>query len=168
MNSGWPNQRFSDARRSTAATTAASNPTPVWKQKKRPFTRPSPIGREVGTASMPPASEFDGGDRIVGQPDRAGEDVRRSAGEHPERGVGAGDPGRHLVERAVAAEPDDDVDVAPGCVEGEPCGVPTAVRLDEFDLVIPRETSLHDDRVARRDRRREGVDDEQDAQAPPG
>ena len=42
MNSGWPAQRFSVAWRSTVATTAASNPTPVWKQKYRPFTLPRP------------------------------------------------------------------------------------------------------------------------------
>ena len=136
MNSGCPNQRFSDARRSTAATTAASKPMPVWKQKNRPFTGPSPIGRR-SPASMPPASEVDGGDRIVGQPDRAGEHVRRAAGEHAERGVGAGDAGRHLVERAVAAEPDDDVDVAPGGVEGEAGGVAATVRLDELDVGDP-------------------------------
>ena len=47
-----------------------------------------------------------GGDGIVGQPDRAGEDVGRPARQHAERGVAAGDAGRHLVERAVAPEAD--------------------------------------------------------------
>ena len=65
-------------------------------------------------------------------------------------------------------KPDDHVDVAAGGVEGEAGGVPTAVRLDQLDVVIAGEAALHDDRVARRDRRREGVDDEQDPQAAPG
>ena len=112
--------------------------------------------------------ELDGGDRIVGQADRAGEDVGRPAGEHPQGCVGAGDAGGHLVHRAVAAEPDDDVDVAPGGVGGEAGGVTAAVRLHQLDLMIAGEAPLHDDRVARRDRRGERVDDEQDAQAPPG
>ena len=67
MNSGWPSQRFSDARRSTAATTAASKPMPVWKQKKRPLTRPSPIGR-MSPASMPPASRSTAATGSLGRP----------------------------------------------------------------------------------------------------
>ncbi len=54
--------------------------------------------------------QLDGRDRVVGQADRAGEHVRRSARQRAERGVGAGDARGHLVERAVATEPDDDVD----------------------------------------------------------
>ena len=114
------------------------------------------------------SEEVDGGNRIVGQPDRAGEHVGRPSGQHAESGVGAGDARRHLVQRAVAAEPDDDVDVAPSGVEGEPGGVPATVRLDQLDLVVAGKAALHDDRVARRDGRRERVDDEQDPQASPG
>ncbi len=76
--------------------------------------------------------EIDGGDGIIGQPDGAGEHVGRTAGQHSEGRVGPGDTGRHLVERSVAAETDDDVDVASGGVEGETGGVAAAVRLDEL------------------------------------
>ena len=167
MNNGWPNQRFNDARRSTAATTAASKPMPVWKQKKRPLTCPSPIGCDL--AGIDPGSEqVDGGDGIVGQADRAGEHVRRTAGQHPEGSVGAGDASRHLIERAVATEGDDDVDVAPGGVGGKAGRVAAPVGLDQLDRMVAGEAPLHDDGIARRHGRGERVDDEQDAQAPQG
>ena len=67
MNSGWPSQRFSEARRSTAATTAASKPTPVWKQKNRPLTWPSPIGRK-SPASIPAASRSTAATGSLGSP----------------------------------------------------------------------------------------------------
>ena len=92
--------------------------------------------------------QLDGGDRVVGQPDRAGEHVRRAAGQHAEGGVGAGDAGRHLVQRAVAAEPDDDVDAAAGGVVGEAGGVAAPVGLDELDLVVAGEPAVDDDGVA--------------------
>ena len=85
-------------------------------------------------------------------------------GQHAERGVGAGDAGRHLVERAVAAVADDDVDAAPGGVVGEAGGVPAPVGLDELDVVPLRQPPVHHDGVARRHRRGERVDDEQDPQ----
>ena len=68
-------------------------------------------------------------------PERAGEHVGRAAGQHAERGVGAGDAGGHLVQRAVAAEADDHVDAAAGGVLGEPGGVAAAVGLDDLDVV---------------------------------
>ena len=137
---------------------------PVWKQKKRPFTRPSPIGRR-SPASIPPASSSTAATGSLGRPIVRANTFVDPPGQHAEGGVGAGDPGRHLVERAVAAEADDDVDVAPGGVGGEAGGVAAAVRLDELDLVVAGEAALHDDGVARRHRRRERVDDEQDPQA---
>ena len=109
--------------------------------------------------------QLDGGDGVVGQPDRAGEHVRRAAGQGAERGVGAGDARRHLVQRAVAAEADDDVDAAPGGVVGEAGGVAAAVRLDELDVVVAAQPAVHDDGVARRHRRRERVHHEDDPQA---
>ena len=58
-----------------------------------------------------------------------------AAGQHAERGVGAGHAGGHLVERAVAAVADDDVDAPAGRVLGEAGGVAAAVGLDDLDLV---------------------------------
>ena len=60
MNSGWPTQRLSEPCRSTRPTTAASKPIPVWKQKYRPLTEPSPTRRTlsrfdaVGDERWPP------------------------------------------------------------------------------------------------------------------
>ena len=59
-------------------------------------------------------------------------------GSTPERGVGAGDAGGHLVERAVAAVADDHVDAAAGGVLGEAGGVAAAVGLDDLHLVALR------------------------------
>ena len=73
-------------------------------------------------------------------------------------------PGRHLVQRAVAAEADDDVDAAAGGVVGEAGGVPAPVGLDELDVVALRQRAVHDHGVACRHRRGEGVDDQQDPQ----
>ncbi len=108
--------------------------------------------------------QLHGRHRIVGHAERAGEHVGAAAGEHAERGVGAGDAGGDLVQRAVAAEPDDDVDASTGGVLGESGGVAAAVGLDDLDVVAAGERSVDDDRVARRHRRRERVDDQQDAQ----
>ena len=113
----------------------------------------------------PVRQQVDGGDRIVRQPERAGEHVRRSAREHAERGVGPGDPGRDLVERAVAAEADDDVEPAPCRVGRVPRRVPAPVGLDDLDVVVACEPSVDHDRVASRDRRRKRVDHEQDPHA---
>ena len=44
-NTAWPIVRFSAARRSTWATTAASNPIPMWNRNRRPFTLPTGIPR---------------------------------------------------------------------------------------------------------------------------
>ena len=59
----------------------------------------------------------------------------RAAGQHAERGVGAGQAGGDLVQRAVAAEADDHVDAAAGRVLGEAGGVAAAVGLDDLDVV---------------------------------
>jgi hypothetical protein len=107
-------------------------------------------------------------DRIVGQTERAGEDVGRAAGKHPERGVGAGDPGGHFVEGAIAPEADHDVEASTGGVVREPGGVSPAVGLDDLDVVAPAEAAMHDHGVARRHRRCEGIDHQQDPQGADG
>ena len=84
---------------------------------------------------MPSGEQVGRRDRVVGHAERAGEHVGRTAGEHAERGVGAGDPGGDLVERAVAAVPDHHVDAASGGVVGEACGVAAPVGLDHLDVV---------------------------------
>ena len=88
-------------------------------------------------------------DRIVRHAKGAREHVRRAAREHAERGVRAGDPGGDLVQRAVPAETDHDIDAATGGVMCETSGVSASVGLDELDLVALAEAAMHDHRVAR-------------------
>jgi hypothetical protein len=83
----------------------------------------------------------DRGHRVVRHAEGAGEHVGRAAGEHAERGVGAGDAGGHLVERAVAAEADHHVEPAAGGVLGEAGGVTATVRLDDLDVSLPRDSA---------------------------
>ncbi len=71
-------------------------------------------------------------------------------------------PGGDLVEGAVAAESDHDVDAPARRVVGESGGVAPSVRLDDLDVVVAAQPSVHHDGVARRHRRRERVDHEQD------
>ncbi len=118
---------------------------------------------------------LDGGDRIVRHAEGACEDVGRTTGEYAERAVGAGDSGRHFVECSVAAVPDHDVDPASGGVVCEARRMSTPVGLDDLDRMASNgaagqaadtlaESPLDDDGVARRDRRRERVDDQHDPQ----
>ena len=108
--------------------------------------------------------QLDRDDRVVRHADRAGEHVGRPAGQHAERRLGAGDPGGDLVERAVATVADHHVEAATGRVVGEARGVAAAVRLDDFDVVAAAQPAMDHHGVARRDRRGERVDDEQDSQ----
>ena len=113
---------------------------------------------------MPSSSSAGGLDRVVGQPD-----VRANTFVEP--------PGRTPSAVSVPASPlatsfsvpsppstDHHVDAAAGGVLGEAGGVAAAVGLDELDLVVRGQRLLHDDRVARRHRRGERVDDQQDPQ----
>jgi hypothetical protein len=109
------------------------------------------------------------GHGIVGHAEGAGEHVRAATGQYPECGVRAGHARGHLVEGAVATEPDHHVEPPPGGVLGEARGVATTVGLDDFHLVAPvaavgGEGAVHHHGVAGRHRRREGVHHEQDSQ----
>ena len=134
MNSGWPNQRFIDARRSTLRTTAASYPIPVWKQKNRPLTRPSPIGR-MSRAAMPLANRSTAAIGSFGRPSVRANTFVDPPGSTPSAASVPAIAGRHLVERAVAAVADDDVEPAPCGVGRVPRGVAAPVGLDDLDVV---------------------------------
>ena len=136
---------------------------PVWKQKNRPLTLPSPIGR-MSAASMPPASSSTAATGSFGMPIVRANTFVEPPGSTPSAVSRPGDPGGHLVERAVAAEADDHVDAAARGVVGEAGGVAAPVGLDELDLVAAAQPAMDDDRVARRHRRGERVDHEQDSQ----
>ena len=119
---------------------------PVWKQKYRPLTWPSPIGR-MSPAAIPLTSNWTAA-------------ARQSA----ERRFGPRHTGRDLVERAIAAEADDDVDPATGSILGKPDGMPAAVGLDDLYVIALGESPMHDHGVTRRHRGGKRVDDQQDAQ----
>ena len=137
---------------------------PVWKQKYRPFTLPSPIGRVLSGSSSATQQHLDRADRVVGSPIVRAKTFVEPPGQHAERGVRSGDAGGDLVQRAVAAEPDDDIDAASRGVLREPGGVAPPVRLDERHFVPSGQLLMDDHGVPRRDRRRERVDDEQQSQ----
>ena len=101
-------------------------------EAEEPSVHPAQADRaQVGHVETA-GQQFDGGNGVVRHPDRPGEHVGRTAREHPERRVGAGDTGGHFVQRAVAAEPDHHIDPASGGVVGESGGVAAAVRLDDL------------------------------------
>ncbi len=136
---------------------------PVWKQKYRPLTWPSPIGR-MSRAAIPLASNCTAATGSLGMPSVRAKTFVLPPGSVPSAVVGAGHARGDLVERSVAAEADDDVDATAGRVLGEPDGVPAAIGLDDLDVVALGESPVHDHGVARRHRRGKRVDDQQDAQ----
>ncbi len=106
----------------------------------------------------------DGGHRVVGHAECAGEHVGGTAGQHAECGVGAGNTRGDLVQGAVAAETDHHVDTTSRSIVGESRGVAPTVCLDHLHVVFAAQSPVHDHGVACRHRRGEGVDHEQDPQ----
>ena len=74
----------------------------------------------------------------------------------------AGQPVGRLVERAVTAEHDDDVDAVGGRALGEARGVAPAARLGDRDVVVGRQRLGDHDPPPGGHRRGERVDDEQE------
>ena len=100
-------------------------------------------------------------DRVGREAERARVDVGRAAGQRRERGVGVQEPVGGFVERAVAGEYHDDVEaVVRGCVR-EPGRVAAPRRLRDLDLVLGGEQLADHHALARRHRRRGGVDEKQ-------
>ncbi len=77
-----------------------------------------------------------------------------------QRGAGAGEPVGGLVERAVAAEHDDDLDAVERGAAGEAGGVAAPRRLRDLELVVCAEHPLHEHPPPRGHRRRGRVDDQ--------
>ena len=115
------------------------------------FEPGKPIGTILEPESLPLCGDEPAGglDRVVREAERAGEHVRRAAGQNAQRRVGTGDTRRDLVERSVAAVPDDDVDAPARRIVREQSCVTAPVGLDGFDVVSLSEPALHDHRVAR-------------------
>ena len=89
----------------------------------------------MSPAAIPLANSCTAATGSLGIPSVRAKTLVLPPGSDAERRVGAGHPGRDLVQRSVATEADDDVDAAAGGVLGEPDGVPAAVGLDDLDLV---------------------------------
>ena len=81
---------------------------------------------------------LDGEYRIVRHSQGARKDVGASAGKYPQRGVGASEPCSYLVQRAVAAVTDNDVNTPAGRILREPRGMAATIGLDDFNLVPAR------------------------------
>ena len=85
-------------------TISASKPTPALNPKRRPLTRPRPIGRRDAARD-----ETGRHDRVAPQPERARKDARPAGREEAERDV-PGDAVQHLVVGPVTGEHVDRVD----------------------------------------------------------
>ncbi len=96
--------------------------------------------------------EGGGLDGVVGEPDGAGEHVRRSAGETGEGRVGARQPVGDLVQRAVATEHRNDFDAASGGRLRQTGGVAPATGLGHADVVFGRQGLFDDHASPRGDR----------------
>ncbi len=110
------------------------------------------------------AQEVLGGiDDIARDAEAPADDVRRAAGEHRHRDVGAGESVCDLVEGPVAAECDDDVVAAVDRFAADLRGMVLRLGHDRLDLVAALEGV--DDEVLQsvRDRCRIRVDDDQHA-----
>ena len=134
MNRGWPSQRLSEPALLDPLDDRRVEPDAGVEAEEPSVDPAEPDRAEVGGVDAA-GQQLDRFDRVVRHADRAGEHVGRTAGQHTERRLAAGDAGGHLVERAVATEPDHHVDAATGGVVGEPGGVAAAVGLDDLDVV---------------------------------
>ncbi len=107
-------------------------------------------------------------DHVGGDPEHPAHDVGGAAGQHREREIAAGEPVRRLVEGAVPAEGDDEVESLADRLTREVGGVVGPLGLDRLDVVAAAQRV--DDQVLQpaRDRRRERVDDQQHPRLGPG
>ena len=136
------------------------------EQEVAAFDRAEPDALDVaGVESF--EEDADRIDTVVGQSQDAGEDIGRAAGKGRQGGVGAGETVRCFVERAVAAEHDDEVVVLSRGRLGEPGRVTAAAGLGHRDVVIGRQCLVDHDATTGGDRRGDGIDDEEDPQDRP-
>ena len=100
-------------------------------------------------------------DDVVGDAERAADDVGRAAGQHRDRHVGAGEAVGDLVQRPVAAEGDDHVVAVVADLAADLGRVVLRLGRDRLDLIAPLQRV--DDQVLEPvgDRRRVRVDDDQ-------
>jgi hypothetical protein len=116
--------------------------------------RPPGEGREQDVGGI---------ERVVRVAERARVHVRRSPGKGSERGRGVEQAVGRLVERAVAGQDRDDIEPVVGRREREPCRVAAARGFRHLDVVLAGEQLANHHPLARGDRRRGRVDEQQDA-----
>jgi hypothetical protein len=100
-------------------------------------------------------------DDVVGDAQRAANNVGRAAWQHRYRYVGPGQSVDHLVQRSVAAEGNDDVVAVIAHLAPDLGRVVLGLGRDRFDLEAPLEGVDHEVLESIRDRRRVRVDDDQ-------
>lgn len=103
----------------------------------------------------------DGVDAVVREAEDSGEDVGGAPREGGESGICAGKSVGCLVERAIAAEHDDEVVALPCGGLGETGGVAPPAGLGEGDVVVGGQRLVDHDPSSGGDRRGHGVHDEQ-------
>ena len=118
------------------------------EQEAAPVAGPRPI-RSNDRRSSDASSWAVASTGSCGDPERAGVHVVEPPGKRRQRGLGADEPVRGLVERAVAAEHRDDLD-APSCAAaGEPGRVAAPGGLHDLEVVVGAERLLDHDPLAR-------------------
>jgi hypothetical protein len=118
----------------------------------------------AGLEAVGHAEEVLGGvDDVVGDAERAAEDVGGAAGEGGEGGVGSGEAVGGLVDGSVAAEGDDHVVALVGGLAAELGGVGLGLGVDGVDLVAALEGVDDEVLEAVGDRARVRVDDHEHA-----
>ena len=100
-------------------------------------------------------------DDVAGDAEHLAEDVRRAAGQVGERDVGADQAVGGLVDRAVAAERDDDLVALLGGLADQLGRVPLALGVERGDVVAALERVDDERAQAVGDRRRVRVDDDE-------
>lgn len=103
----------------------------------------------------------DGVDAVVREAEDPGEDIGGAPGEGGESGICASEAVGCLVERAIAAEHDDEVVALPRGGLGETGGVAPPAGLGEGDVVVGGQRLVDHDPSSGGDRRGHGVHDEQ-------
>ena len=102
-------------------------------------------------------------DRIIGESEGAGEDIRRAAGQWGESRVGSGQTVGRFIEGSVATKDCDDIESVGRPLPGKVGGMPAVGGFGHGDLMIGTERFGDHDPTAGGDRRCGGIDDQQES-----
>ena len=155
-----PTRALSRGLESTRLTTAASRPAPQANTKRRPLAMPRSMRRGRKSSASPSRCSV-ASTTSFGIPSVRQTTLVEPPGQHRDRDAGAGEAVGDLVQRAVAAEGDDDVVAAVAGLAADLDRVVLRLGVDRLDVVAALERV--DDEVLEPvgDRRRVRVDDDQ-------